>query len=66
MTITQTEGPYVQVSGNTARSVGIAMVTGKTNAGDPVNRPTLEADVFEQHDGKWLLVSHAASGRPQQ
>jgi ketosteroid isomerase-like protein len=61
--ITQVDGPYVQIKGDVAWSIGLVTVAGKSKAGEPISRPTLEVDIFEKHGGTWLLVSHAASGR---
>ncbi len=63
LTITPTDGPYIEVKGDVARSMGMVSVVGKSKAGEAVNRPTLEVDTFEKRNGAWLLVSHAASGR---
>jgi ketosteroid isomerase-like protein len=63
--ITQADGPHIHVDGNVAWSVGIANAVGKTKAGDAVNAPTFETDVFEKRGSQWLLVSHTASRVPQ-
>jgi hypothetical protein len=41
-----------------AWATGIAKVTGKAKTGNVIDSPTFETDVFEKHDGHWLLVSH--------
>ncbi len=64
--ITPMDGPYIQVKGDVAWTLGMVTAAGKSKAGDTVSRPTVEADVFEKRGGTWLLVSHAASGRPAQ
>lgn len=65
LNITQTNGPYVQVKGDVAWSTGIVNAVGKSKAGAAISGPTAETDVFEKRGGKWLLVSHTASSRPQ-
>jgi len=58
--VTQADGPYIQVKGDVAWSMGIANAVGKSKAGAAINAPTAETDVFEKRSGKWLLVSHTA------
>ena len=62
--VTRTGGS-THVSGNAAWATSVADVVGKTKAGMAVNTPTLESDVFEKRDGKWLIVSHSAWRVPQ-
>ena len=66
LTVTQKEGPYIQVKGDVAWATGIATALLKLKGSDTViNAPTFETDVYEKLDGKWLLVSHAAWRVPQ-
>jgi ketosteroid isomerase-like protein len=62
MKLMQTDGPHIQVKGDTAWSTSIANATTLHPKGGPVltNVQTFETDVFQKRDGKWLLVSHTA------
>jgi ketosteroid isomerase-like protein len=61
---TQVDGPHIQIKGDVARSMGISMATLKMKNGASGSGGILETDVFEKHDGAWLLVSHSASAIP--
>ena len=63
--IVQAEGPYVQVKGDLALSTGIATAAVKMKDGKEFSQGVFETDVFEKHDGAWLLVSHSAAQVPQ-
>ena len=63
--IVQAEGPYVQVKGDLALSIGIATAAVKLNDGKEFSQDVFETDVLEKHDGAWLLVSHSAAQVPQ-
>ena len=63
--VMQADGPHIQVKGEVAWSMGIANSSLKTKAGVVANGPVFETDVFEKHDGHWLLVSHTALRVPQ-
>src|SRR6516165_9087510 len=49
--VTQADGPYIQVKGDVAWSMGIANAVGKSKAGAAINAPTAETDVFEKAAG---------------
>jgi ketosteroid isomerase-like protein len=63
--VTQGEGPYIQVQGDTAWAMGVAATEGKLKTGQVFGGPVFEADVFTKQDGRWLYVSHAAYVLPQ-
>ena len=63
--VVQAEGPHVQVKGDVARSIGIATASIKMKDGKEFSGGVFETDVFEKHDGAWLLVSHSAAQVPQ-
>ena len=63
--IVQADGPYVQVKGDVARSIGIATAALTMNDGKEFSGGVFETDVFEKRDGAWLLVSHSAAQVPQ-
>ena len=65
VSITQAEGPHIQVQGDLAWSAGMVKADGKTKAGERQSGVILEADVFKKQDGRWLLVSHITSVMPQ-
>jgi ketosteroid isomerase-like protein len=58
----QADGPHVQITGDVARSMGIAMVSYKlkdrTTAKDV---GIFQTDVFEKRGGVWLVVSHSVA-----
>jgi len=62
---TQADGPHVQIKGDVARSMGIAMATFKLKDGTSGSGGVFETDVFEKRDGAWLLVSHSAAAVPK-
>jgi len=59
--VTQGEGPHIQVQGDMAWAMGVAVGRGKLKTGQVFDGPVFEADVFKKQDGRWLYVSHAAS-----
>ncbi len=64
--VTISDGPHIHVNGGVAWSDGVAMVNGKSKAGDQVvDAPTFEADVLEKRGDAWLLVSHSAWRAPK-
>jgi ketosteroid isomerase-like protein len=59
--VTASDGPHIRVNGGLAWSDGMAIVNGKSKAGDQVvDSPTFESDVLEKRGDAWLLVSHSA------
>lgn len=58
--IKQTEGPFVAVTGEVARAVGIAHATLKVISQPPIEVNFVETDVLVKKNGKWLIVSHCA------
>ena len=48
---------HVQIKGDLARSMGIAMVTYKLKNGTAASANVFLSHVFEKRDGAWLLVS---------
>ncbi|MDR3373179.1 MAG: nuclear transport factor 2 family protein [Ancalomicrobiaceae bacterium] len=58
--IKQTDGPYITVTDNIARAVGIVHVTVHFKAQDPKESNYVETDVLQKQDGHWLVVSHTA------
>ncbi len=62
---TQVDGPHIQIKGDVARSMGIAMAVFKLKDGTSGSVGVFETDVFEKHDGAWLLVSHSAARVPK-
>jgi ketosteroid isomerase-like protein len=64
--VTQGEGPYIQVQGDTAWAMGVAVGSGKLKTGQVFGGPVFEADVFKKQDGHWLYVSQAAYVLPPQ
>ena len=58
--IKQTDGPYITVTDNIARAVGIVHVTVHFKAQDPRESNYVETDVLQKQDGHWLVVSHTA------
>jgi ketosteroid isomerase-like protein len=61
LTVTQVEGPHIQVQGDTAWAMGIAFAGQKLKTGQVFGLAVFEADVFKRQNGRWLYVSHAAS-----
>jgi ketosteroid isomerase-like protein len=62
--VTQADGPHIQVQGDTAWAMGIALAGQKLKTGQVFGLAVFEADVFKKQDSHWLLVSHAASVLP--
>lgn len=60
LTLTQSEGPYIQVRGDVAWATGVLIAGAKMKGGGGGSGPLFESDIFERHGGSWLLVSHAA------
>jgi ketosteroid isomerase-like protein len=59
--VTSSGDLHIHVSGSVAWTDGIAIVNGKTKAGDQiVDAATFESDVLEKRGDAWLLVSHNA------
>ncbi|MGX7874072.1 YybH family protein [Mesorhizobium sp. ORM6] len=58
--IKQTEGPYITVTDNIARAVGIVHVTVHFKSQDPKESNYVETDVLQKQDGHWLVVAHTA------
>jgi ketosteroid isomerase-like protein len=58
--IKQTEGPYVTVTGDVARAIGIAHATLHIKSQAPIEVTFAETDVLLKQNGKWLIVSHSA------
>lgn len=58
--IKQTEGPFVSVTGDFARAVGIAHATLRIKSQPPIEVNFAETDVLVKKNGKWLIVSHSA------
>ncbi len=58
--IKQTDGPYITVTDNIARAVGIVHVTVHFKSQDPKESNYVETDVLQKQDGHWLVVSHTA------
>ncbi|MDR3496684.1 MAG: nuclear transport factor 2 family protein [Ancalomicrobiaceae bacterium] len=58
--IKQTDGPYITVTDNIARAVGIVHVTLHFKAQDPKEVNFVETDVLLKQDGHWLVVAHTA------
>jgi len=58
--IKQTEGPFVAITGDVARAVGIAHATLKVISQPPIEVTFAETDVLVKKNGKWLIVSHTA------
>ena len=54
------DGPYVQIKGDLARSMGIAMVTYKLKNGTAARANVFLTHVFEKRDGAWLLVCNSS------
>jgi ketosteroid isomerase-like protein len=63
--VTQVDGPHIQVQGDTAWAMGIALAGQKLKTGQVFGLAVFEADVFKKQDGHWLFVSHATSVLPQ-
>jgi ketosteroid isomerase-like protein len=59
------DGPHVQIKGDLARSMGIAMVTYKLKNGTAASVNVFLSHVFEKHDGAWLLVSQFVAPVPK-
>jgi ketosteroid isomerase-like protein len=59
------DGPQVQIKGDLARSMGIAMVTYKLKDGTAGSVNVFLSHVFEKHDGAWLLVSQFVAPVPK-
>jgi ketosteroid isomerase-like protein len=60
-----TDGPHVQIKGDLARSMGIAMITFKLKNGTTASANVFLNYVFEKHDGAWLLVSRFVAPVPK-
>lgn len=60
LTLTQSEGPHIQVRGDVAWATGMLIAAAKMKGGGGGSGPLFESDIFERHGGSWLLVSHAA------
>ncbi len=58
------ENPHVTVSGNAAWVIGIEKVYAHRKNGDLLDIAALTTNIFQKHDGKWLLVHHHASRMP--
>lgn len=58
--IKQTEGPFVTVTDNIARVVGVVHVTVQFKSQDPKESDYVETDVLQKQDGHWLVVAHTA------
>jgi ketosteroid isomerase-like protein len=56
--------PHIQVQGDTAWAMGIALAGQKLKTGQVFGIAVFEADVFKKQDGRWLFVSHATSVLP--
>jgi len=66
LTVTQSDGPHIQIDGGVAWADGVATVNGKSKAGDQIaDAATFESDVLEKHGDAWLLVSHNAWRAPK-
>ena len=64
--VTQSDGPYIHIKGNTAWASGIASATGSLKSGVSFNNSlTYELDVFEKFGRQWFLVSHSAVRVPK-
>lgn len=59
------DGPHVQIKGDLARSMGIAMVTYKLKNGTAASVNVFLSHVFEKRDGAWLLVSQFVAPVPK-
>jgi ketosteroid isomerase-like protein len=59
------DGPNVQIKGDLARSMGIAMVTYKLKDGTTGNVNVFLNHDFEKRDGAWLLVSQFVEPVPK-
>jgi len=60
LTLTQSEGPHIQVRGDVAWATGMLIAAAKMKGGGGGSGPLFESDIFERRNGSWLLVSHAA------
>ena len=60
LTLTQSEGPHIQVRGDVAWATGVLIAAAKMKGGGGGSGPLFESDIFEKRGGSWLLVSHAA------
>lgn len=63
--VTQATGPFIRVDGDVAWSTGIVSSAIKLKSGQAINALTFQTDIFQRHDGKWLMVAHVASRVPQ-
>ena len=66
LTLTQSEGPYIQVRGDVAWATGVLIAGAKMKGGGGGSGPLFESDIFERHGGSWLLVSHVHGCRRDQ
>jgi ketosteroid isomerase-like protein len=57
--------PQVHVKRDTAWSVSVAEVEGKSKAGQAQRFKVLETAVFEKRGNRWLVASHHASRQPE-
>ena len=53
--------PVIKVSGPIARVVGFERVRGRMKDGQDFAWTALGTNIYEQRDGKWLIVHHHAS-----
>jgi ketosteroid isomerase-like protein len=61
LTVTEKDGPYIQVSGNIAWTSGVAEETGSFKSGAAIPKTAiLESNVLEKQGDHWLVVSHSA------
>jgi ketosteroid isomerase-like protein len=60
VTISVTES-HIRINGKVAWAVGIEKVQLLRKNGSTVSFDALMTNVFENHDGRWLLVSHQAT-----
>ena len=62
--VTQVDGPHIQVQGDTAWAMGIALAGQKLETDQVFGWAVFEADVLKKQDGRRLFVSDATSILP--
>jgi ketosteroid isomerase-like protein len=57
--------PQIHVAQTVAWVVGVEIVQGKSKNGDAVNFTAFTTNMYENRDGRWLMVLHTTSRVPQ-
>jgi ketosteroid isomerase-like protein len=65
LTLTQLDGPHVQISGDVAWATGLVNADIKLKSGASVREATFETAIFQKTEDGWRLVSHVASTAPR-